>query len=91
MLDSARNYNAQKAGVDPDLAILLGPIEPVLQRLDPRLATPIPLSGRETGDLVQFLQTGLLDSAASPENLCALIPRAVPSGMVLAEFEGCGH
>jgi cytochrome c peroxidase len=91
VLDSARNYNAQKAGVDPDLAILLGPIEPVLQRLDPRLATPIPLSGRETGDLVQFLQTGLLDSAASPENLCALIPRAVPSGMVLAEFEGCGH
>src|SRR5215475_3419831 len=34
-ITSARNYNPAQAGVDPDLR--LGPVEPVLQRIDPPL------------------------------------------------------
>jgi cytochrome c peroxidase len=42
---SARNYNRAQAGVDPDLRV--GPIEPVLQRIDPLLATPVTLTNGE--------------------------------------------
>ncbi len=89
VLDSARNYNAQQAGVDGDLASRLGPIEPVLDRLDPKIRNPLPLSGGEIGDLVKFLQTGLLDPAATPDHLCALIPASVPSGLPLVQFDAC--
>src|SRR5262249_49459280 len=33
----AHEYNAAKAGLAPDLQVRLGPIDPVLQRLDPRI------------------------------------------------------
>jgi cytochrome c peroxidase len=42
---SARNYNRARVGVDPDLR--LGPIEPVSQRIDPLLATPVTLTNGE--------------------------------------------
>ena len=41
---SARNYDPVVAGVDSDLTAPMGPIEPVLARLDPILATPIELT-----------------------------------------------
>ena len=44
---SARNYNAARAGVDTDLRLRLGPINPVLVRIDPLLATPIHLAEPE--------------------------------------------
>ena len=37
---SARSYHPKSAGIDDDLAYRLGPIEPLLQRIDPLLAHP---------------------------------------------------
>lgn len=86
---SARNYDPVAAGVDGDLTGRIGPIEPVLERIDPILARPIHLSAREIDALVAFVGDGLLDPRASRQNLCALVPSAVPSGASLLEFEGC--
>jgi cytochrome c peroxidase len=87
---SAHEYDPAAAGVDPDLRHRLGPIEPVLARLDPVLATPIELSNSEFNALVAFVGHGLLDPRAVKANLCRLIPRRVPSGMTVMRFEGCG-
>ena len=62
---SARHYNAAQAGVDKDLRHRLGPIEPVLARIDPLLATPIRLSDHEFDDLVNFVRDGLLDERSA--------------------------
>lgn len=82
MFDSARNYDSRCAGVDKDLALRLGPIEPVL-------AQPIRLSAEEFENLVAFVRTGLLDVRAESWNLCSLIPVTVPSGMPPLRFEEC--
>lgn len=87
--ESARNYNAVAAGVDRDLTYRLGPIEPVLQRLDPLLTKPIKLKAGEFEALVAFVRYGLLDNRARRQNLCALIPQRVPSGYSTMRFEGC--
>ena len=87
--DSARNYNPRKAGVPRDLAGRVGPIEPVLERLDPLLQTPINLSNREFKDLVAFVGEGLLDVRAKRNRLCNLVPESVPSGMPTLTFEQC--
>jgi cytochrome c peroxidase len=85
---SARTYNPITAGAPPDLQ-QVGPIEPVLARLDPRLERPIHLTNREFTDLVNFVQDALYDDGASPEKLCKLVPKSVPSGMPVLEFEAC--
>ncbi|HEX8740313.1 MAG TPA: hypothetical protein VF925_09250, partial [Casimicrobiaceae bacterium] len=86
---SARNYDAKRAGVDDDLQLRLGPIEPVLARLDPLLRTPIELTGGEFEALVAFVRDALLDERAMRQNLCALIPDSVPSGYSTMVFEEC--
>jgi cytochrome c peroxidase len=86
---SARNYDPIKAGVPADLAFRLGPIEPVLERLDPLLQTPILLEDDEFADLVSFVKEGLLDDSADPKKLCRLIPSQVPSGLPMLQFETC--
>jgi len=86
---SARSYNPVRAGVDRDLTRRLGPIEAVLDRIDPLLATPIDLSAREFNALVAFVRDGLLDERAKRQSLCDLIPAAVPSGFPPMRFEGC--
>jgi cytochrome c peroxidase len=86
---SARNYDPIKAGVPADLAFRLGPIEPVLDRLDPLLRTPILLEDDEFADLVSFVKEGLLDDDADPKKLCRLIPSNVPSGLPMLTFETC--
>jgi len=86
---SARGYDARRAGVRDDLRQRLGPIEPVLARVDPLLATPIALTQPEFEDLVHFVGHGLLDERSSPRKFCALIPDALPSGRPLLKFEGC--
>jgi cytochrome c peroxidase len=86
---SARNYDPIKAGVPADLAFRLGPIEPVLDRLDPLLRTPILLEDDEFADLVSFVKEGLLDDNADPKKLCRLIPSNVPSGLPMLTFETC--
>jgi cytochrome c peroxidase len=89
VFESARRYDAVRAGVDRDLAGRLGPIEPVLERIDPLLATPLRLSGREFAALVAFVRDGLLDERARPQSLCELVPAAVPSGFPMMRFDEC--
>jgi cytochrome c peroxidase len=89
VLDSARRYNPIRAGVDRDLTSLLGPVEPVLERVDSLLATPIELSAGEFEALVAFVGEGLLDERAKRQALCALIPSHVPSGNPTMRFEEC--
>jgi cytochrome c peroxidase len=84
---SARSYNPRVAGVDPDLTAPIGPIEPVLSRIDPILATSIRLTDEQFRQLVDFVRNGLLDQRAKPESLRKLIPRAVPSGFPVLTFE----
>jgi cytochrome c peroxidase len=89
VFDSARNYDPKKAGVDKDLRYRLGPMEPVLARVDPLLQTPIRLSGGEFEALVAFVRDALLDERATRQNLCPLIPDTVPSGYPTMIFEEC--
>jgi len=84
---SARRYNAEAAGIDRDLTAPMGPIEPVLERIDPILATPIALTHDEFEQLVDFVRNGLLDKRAKPERLNKLIPRTVPSGFPVLSFQ----
>jgi len=83
---SARSYDPAAAGVAADLRTLAGPIEPVLARIDPLLATPIELTSEQFRDLVDFVRHGLLDRRASPQHLRKLIPRSVPSGFPVLDF-----
>lgn len=86
---SARGYDAARAGVDKDLRMRLGPIEPVLARIDPLLATPVRLSPPEFQDLLHFVRDSLLDDGARAHELCRLVPDAVPSGIAMLRFMGC--
>ena len=83
----APNYNPTAAGVAPDLRGPVGPIGPVLARLDPAVAAPVSLSNDEFRQLVDFVRNGLLDPKARPENLRRLIPRRVPSGRPIQVFQ----
>jgi cytochrome c peroxidase len=89
VFDSARAYSSIAAGVAPDLAQRLGPIEPVLSRVDPLLRAPIELDDSEFADLVTFVRDGLLDWRATPAHLCRLVPRSVPSGSPVMVFQQC--
>jgi len=84
---SARHYNPSAAGVDPDLMAPMGPIEPVLSRVDPILVTPIQLTDEEFQHLVDFVRNGLLDRRATPEVLKKQIPKSVPSGFPVLKFQ----
>ncbi|HEY6401968.1 MAG TPA: cytochrome c peroxidase [Blastocatellia bacterium] len=84
-ISSARTYNRAQAGVDNDLRV--GPIEPVLQRIDPLLATPVTLTNDEFRWLLDFVRNGLHDPRATPERLRQLIPDRLPSGRLVHIFE----
>jgi cytochrome c peroxidase len=84
---SARNYSPVAAGVAPDLMAPMGPIEAVLARVDPILASPVNLTDEEFSQLIDFVRYGLLDQRAKPENLRKLIPKTVPSGFPVLKFE----
>lgn len=86
---SARSYHPKFAGIDDDLTYRLGPIEPVLRRIDPLMANPLRLAPEEFNHLVAFVRDGLLDERASKQNLCTLIPEAVPSGFPIPRFQQC--
>jgi cytochrome c peroxidase len=64
----------------PDLTGQTGPIAPVLERLDPRLRSPVALSVAEFDALMDFVRNGLLDPDARPERLRRFIPQKLPSG-----------
>jgi len=85
--DQAKHYSPAQQHLDRDLIGPTGPIEPVLQRLDPRLERRTPLTSAEFNDLLAFLRHGLLDSRALPENLRSLVPPSVPSGRPVLQFQ----
>lgn len=85
--NSARSYNAARAGVAFDLTLVVGPIEPVLARIDPLLATPITLTDDEFRWLVDFVRHGLLDKRAEAEHFRKLIPHTLPSGRRTSLFQ----
>jgi cytochrome c peroxidase len=89
VFQSARTYHARSAGIDDDLTYRTGPIEPVLRRIDPLVAQPIRLTQDEFHDLIAFVRDGLLDERARKQNLCPLIPEAVPSGLSIPKFQQC--
>lgn len=61
--------------------------EPVIERLDSRLRTPITLSAGEFAQLVEFVKTGLLDPRSLPVELRKLIPATLPSGKTPHTFQ----
>ena len=85
--EQAKHYSPAQQHLDSDLVGPTGPIEPVLQRLDPRLEQGTPLTPAEFNDLLAFLRQGLLDSRALPENLRSLVPPSVPSGRPVLQFQ----
>ncbi|HVQ39284.1 MAG TPA: cytochrome c peroxidase, partial [Pyrinomonadaceae bacterium] len=87
VLTSVNNYDPAAAGVATDLTGPLGPMAPVLARLDPLLVNPIVLTDQEFRQLVDFVGNGLLDPRATPENLKKLVPKSVPSGRGVLIFE----
>ena len=86
-LESARSYMPDSQNLDADLSGPTGPIEPVLALLDPRISAPPQLTEAEFRQLVAFVEHGLLDPRAEPENLQKLVPRRVPSGRPVLTFE----
>ena len=86
-IGSAPGYDPVAAGIDADLSGPQGPIAPVLERIDPALATPVSLSSDEFRQLVAFLRTGLLDPKANAHDLRKLIPAQVPSGRPVHSFQ----
>lgn len=86
-LGAAQQYSPLAQNLASDLTGPLAPIDPVLQRLDPNLATPIQLTDEEFAQLIAFLRTGLLDPRAKPEHLRKLVPQALPSGNGIFVFE----
>src|SRR5262249_711971 len=87
--ESARGYDPKAAGVPPDLANRLGPIEPVLARLDPLLHAPIQLRHSEIREPVALVRDGLVDVRAKRSKLCKIVPNGVPSGLPTLSFEQC--
>ena len=88
-LEDAIRYHLNAAGeaatyttspLAADLRGPTGPVQPVLDRLDPRLRTPVNLSREEFDWLVDFVRNGLLDPSARPQHLRRLIPEKLPSG-----------
>lgn len=83
--ESARRYGPE--ALAPDLRGSLGPIEPVLARLDSLLQVPIDLSDEEFRRLHAFVAEALLDRRALPEHQRHLVPENVPSGRSIPTFE----
>jgi cytochrome c peroxidase len=87
VMDSATSYTPASQNLPPDLSGPLGPIAPVLARLDPALSTPIVLTEAQFEQLLAFVSHGLLDARATPDRLRRLVPHAVPSGRPVLVFE----
>ena len=82
--ESARSYSPEE--LDADLHTL-GPVEPVLERLDGRIAHPPGLSEQEIDELVDFVCNALLDHRALPDQLRRQLPSTVPSGLPVHTFQ----
>ena len=83
---SVKSYSP-KGRLPRDLDGPLGPMSPVLARLDPLVKTPIKLTGDEFNQLVAFVRFGLLDLRVMPQTLAALAPDELPSGREPLDFQ----
>jgi len=84
---SVSNYTPISQNLPADLSGPMGPMAPVLARLDPALSTPIVLTESQFDQLLAFVRYGLLDPRATPDRLRRLVPRTVPSGRPMLVFE----
>jgi cytochrome c peroxidase len=73
--------------LDDDLRGPIGPMQPLLDGLDSRVANPTVLSDEEFEDLLAFVRDGLLDSRARPARLRHQIPQHLPSGRPVLIFQ----
>ena len=80
-------YSPSRQHLDADLTGPLGPIQPVLDRLDPSLANPVQLTPEEFNQLLAFVREALLDRRAFPNNLRGLVPDSMPSGRAVLKFQ----
>jgi cytochrome c peroxidase len=87
VMASVANYTPASQNLPTDLSGPLGPMAPVLARLDPALSTPIVLTESQFEQLLAFVRDGLLDPRATPERLRRLVPHTVPSGRPVLVFE----
>jgi cytochrome c peroxidase len=65
----------------------MGPLQAVLDRLDPLLTEPVQLTEEEFSSLVAFVRNGLLDPAADAQKLRRMIPENLPSGRPKMTFQ----
>jgi cytochrome c peroxidase len=86
VVEEAKKYDPEDH-VPADLR-QVGPLVPK-RLIHPSLRKPIKLTNQEFKDLVRFVKDGLLDERVKKSNLCGLIPAVVPSGLPVADFEGC--
>ena len=77
----ARKYKPSIAGLPPDLGFNMGPIEPVIAKIDPLIKAPIALTPNEFSDLVEFVGNGLTDDRARSEFLLQGLP---PNGKAMS-------
>ena len=87
VVESALHYSPDSQNLAADLRGPMGPIDPVLARVDPILATSITLTSEEFDQLIAFVRDGLLDARATPQSLHKLVPRSLPSGNPVLTFE----
>jgi len=87
VVNSAVYYSPASQNLPKDLSGPLGPMAPVLSRLDPVVSTPIVLSESQFDELLAFVSHGLLDPRAIPDRLKRLVPQTVPSGRPVLVFE----
>jgi cytochrome c peroxidase len=84
---SDHHYSPADQHLPADLTGPIGPLPPILARLDPKIRAPIHLSDKEIDALVAFVGQALLDPRARPQHLRSLIPSSVPSGRKPLTFE----
>jgi len=84
-VDGAASFTTER--LPPDLRGPTGPMRPVLDRLDPLLRAPVPLSEEAVQSLIGLVSNGLLDPAARPQRLRRLIPEKLPSGRSRLAFQ----
>jgi cytochrome c peroxidase len=87
VVESDRRYDPAAQHLPGDLTSPIGPLNPILQRLDPRMRTPTHLTDEEIDELVAFVGYGLLDPRAEPDQLRRLVPASVPSGRPVLRFQ----
>ena len=87
VMNAAIHYTPASQNLPADLSGPVGPMAPVLARLDPVVSTPIVLTESQFDQLLIFVRDGLLDPRATPDRLRRLVPQTVPSGRPVLVFE----